>query len=64
MEKWIILKMLDPNILVSKNPITDVEDIAVIDIDGALMIFDSLEDASEYQEDWGISGQCIELPLY
>lgn len=64
MEKWIILKMQDVNVLVPKNPITDVEDIAACDDDGVLLIFNSLDEASYYQEDHAISGQCIELPLY
>ena len=64
MEKWIILKTQDVQMLVPKNPITDVEDIAECDWEGVLMLFDSLAEASQYQEENIINGQCIELPLY
>ena len=64
MEKWIILKTQDIKTLVPKNPITDVEDIAECDWDGVLMLFNSLNEASAYQEENAINGQCIELPLY
>jgi hypothetical protein len=63
MEKWIILQMLKPNRF--KSEITELEDIAVCDMmDGHLLIFNSLDDAAEYQEEHGISGQCVELPIY
>ena len=63
-EKWIILTMQDENILVPKNPITEVEDIAACDDDGILLIFDSLDLARDYQDDKCINGRCVELPIY
>lgn len=63
-EKWIILIMQDENVLVPKNPITDVEDIAACNDDGVLLIFNSLDSAHEYQNEHCINGRCVELPLY
>lgn len=63
MEKWIILYMQKPRIF--NNQIFDLTDVAVCDdVNGHLLVFDSLDAASNYQEDKGISGQCIELPIY
>lgn len=64
MEKWIILKMQDKKCLVPKNPITEVVDITACDDDGVLLLFNSLDEAHSYQEQHGISGQCVQLPLY
>jgi hypothetical protein len=62
MEKWIIIYMLNKNLF--KNKIFDLSDIAVCDdLDESLLVFDSLEDASNYQEKYEISGQCVELPI-
>jgi hypothetical protein len=63
MEKWIILKMLQPVQL--KMVINSIQEIAVCHPKSSMLIvFDSLDDASNYQEDRGISGQCVELPIY
>ncbi len=62
MEKWIIIKMIEPNQVYS---IYDLEDLAECHaLNGQLLIFDSLDEASNYQEEYGISGQCISLPIY
>lgn len=63
MEKWIILKMLWPSQL--KMVINSLQEIAVCHPKSSmLMTFDSLDEAAEYQEEHGISGQCVELPIY
>jgi hypothetical protein len=63
MEKWIILYMQKERLF--KNKVFDLQDVAVCDdLHGNLLVFDSLDQASNYQEDHGISGQCIELPIY
>jgi hypothetical protein len=63
MEKWIILQMLKPKVF--GYAITDLDEIAVCHpVNGNLMVFDSLDEASNYQEEWGISGQCVSLPIY
>ena len=63
MEKWIILKMLHP--LEFKFTINNIATIAVCyHKSSMLMTFDSLDEASQYQEQHGISGQCINLPIY
>ena len=63
MEKWIILKMLNP--LEFKFTINNIATIAVCHPKSSmLMTFDSLDEASQYQEQHGISGQCIDLPIY
>lgn len=56
--------MQDENVLVPKNPITDVEDIAACNDDGVLLIFNSLDSAHEYQNEHCINGRCVEFPLY
>lgn len=61
-EPHIILTMQDENSL--NPPITDVDDIAVTDDFGALKIFDSFDEAKEYQEEHTISGMVVELPTY
>jgi hypothetical protein len=61
MEKWIILE-IDAERL--NEPITHLFQIAVCNDAGELMVFNSLEDASQYQEDEGICGKCVELPLF
>lgn len=62
MEKWIILKTMDK--CVFEDEISFVDDIAECDKHGNLLTFNSLEDASEYQERNAIDGQCVELPIY
>ena len=56
--------MQDINCLVSKNPITEVDDIAACDRDNVLIIFNSFDEAADHQDDEGINGQIVELPLY
>lgn len=63
-EKWIILTMQEESWLSPKYQITDVQDIAACDDRGVLLIFDSFEDCQAHQEDNGINGRCVELPLY
>ena len=63
MEKWIILYMLNKSVFKSK--IFDLSDIAVCDdLKENLLVFQSLDEASNYQEKHGISGQCVELPIF
>jgi hypothetical protein len=62
-ERWIILHMQYSNSL-DKHQMYDVSEIAETDEDGSLMVFKSLDEAHGHQEENGISGQCIELPLY
>ena len=66
MEKWIILIMQEPDPELYNPPfqLLDMEDLAVVDDYGCLIFFDSLEEASSYQEKNGIDGQCVELPMY
>jgi hypothetical protein len=62
-EKWIILLMKYSHNL--KNGTHDlIMDIAETDNQGKLLVFDSLDEAHDHQEENGISGQCISLPLY
>lgn len=58
MEKWILLILVDPDL----NVISSLEEIAICDSNGALKVWDSFDEAKDYQEDHGISGQVIELP--
>jgi nitrate/TMAO reductase-like tetraheme cytochrome c subunit len=63
MRKWIILKMLHP--LQFKMVINQINEIAVCHPKSSMLkVFDTLEEASNYQEEHGISGQCVELPIY
>ena len=66
MEKWIILIAQKPDEKLYHPPysIEDVEDLAVTNEDGALLFFDSLNEASNYQDENAISGQCVQLPMY
>lgn len=64
MTRYIIIKTQDVQCLIPKNPITEVDDIAVTDADGVLIIFNSFDEAADYQDDNAINGQCVELPLY
>lgn len=62
MSKWIILFENDPGRFDS--PVFDVEDIAICNRQGDLLVFDSLDEAHAYQEDHCISGQCVKLPTF
>jgi hypothetical protein len=57
-EKWIILKSIDFSLNL------DVELLDIVEANGIdmPMIFDSLDEASEYQEANAINGQCVQLP--
>lgn len=63
-QRYILLTMQEVSWLVAKNPITEVNDIAATDDDGVLLIFNTFDEAVNYQEQHGISGQIVELPLY
>lgn len=62
-EKWIILHMQFSHRL-EKFLLSEISEIAATDEEDNLMVFNSLNEASDYQEKHGISGQCISLPLY
>lgn len=63
MQKWIILKMLRP--VEFQLVINNLNTIAVCQPKSSmLMVFNSLDEAAAYQEDQGISGQCVELPIW
>jgi hypothetical protein len=70
MKKWIILRMALPDDVrrhQNKHYIIsrfELQDLVACDDDGELMIFDDLQSAFDYQEVYGISGQCVELPIY
>ena len=66
MEKWIILIAQEPNEKLYHPPFSleDLEDLAVVNDNGELMFFNSLDEASEYQEENTISGQCVQLPMF
>lgn len=59
MEEWIILKMKN-----SGNKISNLEDLVVLNDDGNMAIFPSLDAACDFREENEIDGQVIELPLY
>lgn len=60
MEKWIILIMIDEPEMHE----IELSHIAVCDYaTEKLMVFDSLEEAVEYQDNEEISGRCVEIPL-
>lgn len=61
MERWIIFLMLEDGEPENSQYISD---IIVTNEDGTMMIFDSLDEASIYQEEHDISGECFELPCY
>jgi hypothetical protein len=63
MEKWIILIMQHVNYL-HDIPLTLIEEIAVCNDDGELMMFDTMDEAFDYQDLHTIDGQVIELPIY
>lgn len=63
-EKWIILIMQESS-EDQFTQITSVDEIAVVDTYyDTLIVFNSLEEASNHQEEHGISGRCVELPLF
>lgn len=62
-ERWIILRMHYSHRL-DRFLTDDLSVIAETDDDGYLMVFKSLDEAHQHQENNGISGQCISLPLY
>lgn len=64
MEKWIILTTNTLEDLEPINPIYDVETIAFCGDNGELLVFDSLEEAHQCQEEYSVNGICVELPLY
>lgn len=41
-----------------------LEEIAACNEDGELLMFDSMGEASDYQNTYSIDGQVIELPIY
>lgn len=59
-EAWIILEMQYENML----PINELDGFVVLNEEGNVAIFPSLDAASNYQEEHSISGQCVELPMY
>jgi hypothetical protein len=62
-ERWIIIHMQHFHKLDSFVTY-DLSDIAETDDNGYLLVFKSLDEAHGHQEENGISGQCISLPLY
>jgi hypothetical protein len=62
-EPHIILVMENESYFKDKS-IESVEDIAHCHKDGSLMIFDSFDDAKDYQEEHTISGRVAELPTF
>lgn len=67
MEKYIILLMQDPEPSLFKPPfyITELDQICLCEPEnGALILFDSIDEADEYREEYAIDGQIIEIPFY
>lgn len=60
MGKFIILIMQHDDL----SEFSFLEDLCECNTDGTAMVFNSQESASAYQEDNGIDGRVIEIPIY
>jgi len=62
--KWIILIMQENNKELFEPPFRELVDIVVVDEEENLMLFNSLDEASKYQDEHCIDGRCVQLPIY
>lgn len=64
MEKYIILKMIDPKRKNFLTQITEIYKIAYCSENGILLVFDSFDSAANYRDENCLDGRIVELPLY
>jgi len=60
-EAWILIKAQHADAV---EFIDEMDELIEMDENMKVMVFPSLDAASDYQETYGISGRCVELPLY